>query len=140
MGETPEPVAPESEVAGQISGTIPRRRLLIEMTAATLVIGVVGLVASSGRFFASVIVGGIISILNFLWLERSLGAVFRAAADGQKPGLQAVKYFLRYVVIGLALFVIYLTGSLPIVAVILGLASFAFAVVIDGILSIFRNL
>lgn len=140
MGETSEPVAPESEVAGQTSGTISHRRLLIEMMAVTVVMGVIGLIACSGRFFAGVIVGGVISILNFLWLKRSLGAVFRAAAEGDKPRFLAARYFLRYELIGLVLLGVYLTGSVPIVAVIMGLASFGFAVVIDGIISIFRNL
>ncbi|MGH9818597.1 MAG: ATP synthase subunit I, partial [Pyrinomonadaceae bacterium] len=107
MGDKSEPVAPEIEVAGQTSGTISHRRLLIEMMAVTAVTGVIGLIAGSERFFAGVIVGGIISILNFLWLERSLGAIFRAAVEGEKPRFLAARYFLRYVLIGLVLLGVY---------------------------------
>lgn len=135
MVESTEPVAQ----SGQTTGTISHRRLLIEMIAITLVISVIGLVASSGRFFAGVLIGGTLSVINFLWLERSLGAVFRAAVEGIRPSLLAIRYFLRYVLIALVLFGIYLTGAIPMVAVILGLASFGFAVVFEGITSIFRK-
>lgn len=135
MGEDMEPVAGDGVGPGNISN----RRLLIEMMAVTAVAGVIGLIAGSGRFFGGVLIGGVISIVNFLWLERSLGAVFRAAVEGVKPGLLAARYFIRYVLIGLVLLGVYMTGAVPMVAVILGLASFAFAVVIDGIASIFRN-
>jgi len=135
MGESTEPVAGDEQTRGIISN----RRLLIEMIVITLVVSVIGLIAASGRFFAGVLFGGAMAVVNFLWLDRSLDAVFRAAAEGIKPSLLAVRYILRYVVIGLVLLAIYLTGALPIVAVIIGLASFAFAVVFDAIVSVFRS-
>ena len=135
MGEFTEPLAGD----GQTTGKISHRGLLIEMTAITLLISVIGLIASSGRFFAGVLIGGALSLVNFLWLERSLGAVFKAAVEGVKPSLLAVRYILRYVLIGLVLFGIYVTDLVPVVAVILGLASFGFAVVFEGITSIFRR-
>ncbi|MEP7076849.1 MAG: ATP synthase subunit I [Acidobacteriota bacterium] len=135
MVESTEPVA----ASEQTTGTISHRRLLIEMIVITLAISVIGLIASSGRFFAGVLIGGTLSAINFLWLERSLAAVFKAAVDGVKPGLLAIRYILRYVLIGLALLGIYLTGAIPMVAVILGLATFGFAVVFEGITSIFRK-
>jgi ATP synthase I subunit len=135
MVESTEPVAGN----GPTNGTLSHRKLLIEMIVITLIISVIGLAASSARFLAGVLIGGAISVVNFLWLERSLGAVFRAAVDGTKPGLLAARYFLRYVIIGLVLFAVYWTGQVPILAVIIGLASFAFAVVFEGITGIFRK-
>jgi hypothetical protein len=135
MGEFTEPVTGE----GQTSGRISNRRLLIEMAVITLISSVIGLIAVSGKFFAGVLFGGAISVVNFIWLDRSLAAVFRAATEGVGPRFLAVRYILRYVIIGLVLLGVYLTGTLPVVAVIIGLASFAFAVVFDGIVSIFRN-
>jgi len=135
MSDSTEPVAGES----QPSATISNRRLLVEMVVITLVVSVTGLMAASGRFFAGVLFGGALALVNFLWLDRSLAAVFKAATEGVKPQFLAVRYILRYVVIGVVLLGIYLTDALPVVAVIIGLASFAFAVVFDGIISILRN-
>jgi hypothetical protein len=135
MGEPTEPVAGQNQAAG----TISHRRLLIEMIVITLTAGVIGLIAGSARFFAGVLVGGAIAVVNFLWLDRSLTALFRSVANGVKPGLPAVRFILRYLVIGLLLLGIYLTDALPMTAMILGLASFALAVLTEGIISIFRN-
>ena len=135
MSDSTKPVAGES----QPSATISNRRLLVEMVVITLVVSVTGLMAASGRFFAGVLFGGALALVNFLWLDRSLAAVFKAATEGVKPQFLAVRYILRYVVIGVVLLGIYLTDALPVVAVIIGLASFAFAVVFDGIISILRN-
>ena len=135
MSDSTKPVAGES----QPSATISNRRLLVEMVVITLVVSVTGLMAASGRFFAGVLFGGALALVNFLWLDRSLAVVFKAATEGVKPRFLAVRYILRYVVIGVVLLGIYLTDALPVVAVIIGLASFAFAVVFDGIISILRN-
>lgn len=134
MGEFTEPVAGDE----QTTGTISHRRLLIEMIVITLLISVIGLVAGSGRFFAGVLIGGAVSVINFLWLDRSIRNVF--LTGGERPGSLAIKYFLRYVLIGIVVIGVYFTGAVSVPSVILGLASFAFAVVLEGITSIFRNL
>jgi hypothetical protein len=89
-----------------------------------------------GRFWGlGVLFGGILSFANYLWLERSTRAIFNQTAIAT-TGMLAAKYILRYVAIGLILLLVYLTGSLPIAAVILGFAAFAFAVVIQGLKNI----
>jgi hypothetical protein len=51
----------------------------------------------------------------------------------------AGKYFVRYIVLAIVVAMIYMTGVLPIVAVILGLAAFGFAVVVEGLIRIFET-
>jgi len=46
---------------------------------------------------------------------------------------------LRYAVFGLVLAVVYLTNIVPIIAVLLGLSSFAFALTIEGFIRIFSS-
>ncbi len=62
-----------------------------------------------------------------------------AAETGEKPRLLALKYFARYLVLGAIVAILYATGAVSIVGVILGMGSFGFAVVIEGILRIFSN-
>jgi hypothetical protein len=128
MGEPSEPVAADEHLAG----TISHRRLLIEMAAITLVVAVIGWVGVSRRFFAGRFGGRTRILCQLLLLKRSTKAIFDSAIAGGKPTLLALKYILRYVLIGTVAAFFYFTDALPIVAVVLGLAAFAFAVVLDA--------
>lgn len=72
------------------------------------------------------------SFANYFWQRNSTRAIFAQAVNGETPMLLGVRYILRYVAIGLVVWAIYATEALPIVAVVLGLAAFSFAVVIEG--------
>jgi hypothetical protein len=69
-----------------------------------------------------------------------LRKIFGAAESGEKPKMLAGKYFLRYIVLAIVVAIIYITGIVPIVALILGLAAFGFAVVVEGFIRIFATL
>jgi hypothetical protein len=135
MGEFSAPVTEEHKPAI----TISNRRILIEM-AVIIGIGILaGLLAVSLKFSIGVLIGGILAFVNYLWLESSLRGLFAHVAAGGRPGLPAIRYILRYLVIGGVLWLVYLTGAGSMVGAILGLASFAFAVVIEGFISIFSG-
>jgi hypothetical protein len=88
------------------------------------------------RFGLGVLLGGALALLNYFWLDSSLKALFGGESTTRVP-LLALKYVLRYVVIGAVLFLVYVTDVVPVVSVIAGLASFAIAVVIQGLKNIF---
>jgi hypothetical protein len=50
------------------------------------------------------------------------------------------KYFLRYLVLGLVIAVVYIAGWVPIASLILGMAAFAFATVVEGFIRIFSSI
>ncbi|MEP6787733.1 MAG: hypothetical protein ABJB40_04835, partial [Acidobacteriota bacterium] len=54
-------------------------------------------------------------------------------------GILAAKYILRYAALGVVLLLIYKVDVFPVAAVILGLASFAFAVVLQGLKNIISS-
>ena len=60
-------------------------------------------------------------------------------AEMASTGLLAAKYILRYVALGAVLLLIYMTGIIPVAAVILGLSAFAFAVVFQGLKNIISS-
>jgi hypothetical protein len=91
------------------------------------------------RFAAGILIGGLLSFVNYYWLKHSLRVIFNRARDGEKPRLFAFGYIIRYLVFGLVILMIYLSQSIPITAVIAGLGSFAIAVVIEGFLRIFTS-
>ena len=133
MGEDIDPLTTESTAA-----LITNRGIVIMMLA-LIVIGTVAAFAIGGSGFgAGVLIGGILAVINYFWLEQSTRALFEQRAVSSAT-LLAAKYILRYVAIGAVLLLIYMTGAVPIVAVILGLSAFAIAVVLQGLKSIFTS-
>jgi hypothetical protein len=131
MGEDIDPLT-----INDSAGVVSHRGILAAMAILVMVGTVLGIVIKGPMFGLGVLFGGVLAFVNYFWLERSTRAVFDQRAAGS-AGLMAAKYILRYVVIGAVLLAIYLTGAFPVAAVILGLAAFAFAVVLQGLKSIF---
>ena len=135
MGEDFEPSADHAENIRPVS----HERILLIMAILGLAGGIAGLAASSLRFGLGILVGTALAFLNYYWLKSSLRKIFAAAQSGERPRMLAGKYFLRYLVLAIVVAVIYAADLLPIVALILGLGAFAFAVVIEGSIRIFSK-
>lgn len=131
MVEDVEPVT--TEVAA-----ISHRGILIIMAVLVAVGAIAGFALGGARFGIGVIFGGFLSFANYFWLKRSTAAMFQPAAIATS-GILAAKYILRYVALGGILLLVFLIDAIPMTAVILGLAAFAFAVVIHGLKNIISN-
>jgi hypothetical protein len=57
------------------------------------------------RFCFGVLLGGLISIVNFHWLDRDLRSVFHKLAEGSKAST-FLKYFIRFIVTAVVLYFI----------------------------------
>ncbi len=117
-------------------------RILVIMAVLGLASAVLTAGFYSARFGLGLLIGSALAFGNCYWLKRSLQRVFAEAAasdEGEKPKISALRYILRYLAMAAVIAVIYASGILPIVAVILGLGGFGFAVVIDGIIRIFQG-
>ncbi len=112
--------------------TLSHQRILTEMAAVGLVSVVVSFTFASVSFGIGVLVGGILSLVNYYWLKSSLKKVFAQAAAGEKPQFLGLKYFFRYLAFAAILAIIYFTKIVPIVSVLLGLASFAAAIMVEA--------
>ena len=130
-------MAEDIEPTGELAETAPpptHQRILWIMAFLGIAGGIVGFAVESFAFGLGVVIGTALAFANYYWLKSSLRKIFDAASTGERPRMLAGKYFLRYIVLGLAVAVIYIAGIVPIVALILGLAGFGFAVVIDGMI------
>lgn len=135
MGEEFEPF----ETPAQPGPEPSNRRILVIMAVLGVAGGIVGIALSSFRFGLGILVGTALAFANYFWLKSSLRRIFSAAESGERPRMLAGKYFLRYLILGAVVAIIYAADLLPIVAVILGLTTFAFAVVIEGIMRMFSR-
>lgn len=135
MSEDSEHTAVEEEKIAPLS----HRRILI-LTAATAILGsLLALWFVSKQFAAGVLIGGILSFVNYYWLKFSLKKIFEQVGVEEKPRFLGFRYALRYFILGLILTIVFLTKTIPVVAVIAGLMSFALAIVFEGFIQIFLS-
>ena len=112
-------------------------RILLIMAILGFAGSIAGAIFYSFAFGIGILVGTVLAFINYYWLQYSLRNVFANAVEGQKPKISALRYILRYLTLGGVIAVIYISGVLPIIPVILGMGAFGFAVVADGIIRIF---
>ena len=133
MGEDFDPLTTGTGVK-----PISHSGILMAMAAMIAAGSIAGFVFGGRLWGLGVMFGGVLSFINYFWLGRSTRAIFSPNAVSSS-GVLAAKFMLRYAALGAVLLVVYLTGALPMAAVILGLAAFAFAVVVQGLKNIFAS-
>lgn len=118
---------------------ITHKRIITIMAACAVIGTILSFIFISARFGMGFLIGGVLSLINYYWLKISLKRVFESAEDNEKTGVSATKYLLRYAAFGALLVIVYLTKTVPMTAVILGLSSFAFAILIEAFIRMFSS-
>ena len=136
MSEDSEQVITEQTDSVQ---TLSHRRILILMAFAAGLGSIAGFIFGGRSFGIGVLIGGALSLVNYYWLKRSLKTVFDSATAGDKPHFLAGRYILRYAVFGIVLTFVYLSKAVPVAAVLLGLASFALAIIFEAFIRLFKS-
>ncbi len=136
MSDDPEPAADEQQL------TIPpsHDRILVILACLAIAGTIVGMTLASFRFGLGIFAGSFLAFVNYYWLKRSLKIIFAAAAEGEKPRMLAGNYFLRYIILGAVIAIIYAGDLLPIVPVILGMGGFGFAVIVEAFIRVFAGI
>jgi hypothetical protein len=135
MSDDFEPIADGQENLVPLT----HRRILIVMATVAILGSLLGLIFVSRLFGLGVFIGGVLSFVNYYWLKFSLKKIFEQAVGGEKPRFLGLRYLFRYLILGAVLTIVFLTETIPVVAVIAGLASFAVAIVIEGFVRIFSS-
>ena len=133
MSGNSEPSAATPEKSLSLSHT----RILRAMGLVVFSGAILGFIFSGTQFGIGFLIGGGLAFLNYFWLKRALKNVFENAGD--RPGFLTGSYFLRYAGLGLAIWIVYLSGIVSMIAVLLGLAAFALAIVIEGLIIMFLS-
>ncbi len=135
MSENSKPDAVIEEPVAPLSND----RILYAMCFVVIIGTVLGFILGTWRFGLGFFLGGILSFINYYWLKASLKALFETALEGEKP-FMAARSFWRYITIGSIILFVFLTKIFPVVAFVLGLVSFAFAVMIEAFIRIFSSI
>lgn len=73
------------------------------------------------EFSLGVLLGGLISIVNFHWLERDLRSVFHRLSEGSKSSI-TLKYFTRFTVTAAVLYFIISADFIDVIGLLIGLS------------------
>lgn len=135
MSGNSEPVTVEQEKSLSLS----HQRILWTMGIIVICAAISSFIFVGGSFGWGILIGGVVSFLNYYWLKKSLRDLFSQQREGGRQSFLMINYLLRYIGLGLAIFVLYEIKAISIIAVLLGMAAFALAIVIEGLIIIFSS-
>ena len=124
MSEETKPVIEETSSV--------EKRLWRLMLASLLIEIVVCLLFFNWQLAAGVAVGGSLAVINFRMLQSSVRGIFRSDSN-----TLAIKFFLRYVIIGLVVLFFYYFKAVSIFGILLGISSFVIALMIEALLQLY---
>lgn len=82
---------------------------------------VLGLILTSSRFYLGILLGGLISIVNFHWLGRDLRNTFQKLIGGARSSA-LFKYIIRLAATAVVLYFIISTNIVNVVGLLIGLS------------------
>jgi len=83
------------------------------------------------RVTTGLMLGGLLSLFNFHWLQSSVAAVFSVGA-GERPRVRVSRYVIRYFVVGATVVAAYKLGLVSLPAMFAGLGSFVPALFVEA--------
>jgi hypothetical protein len=98
-----------------------QRRLELTNWVVLLIFVAVSAPFMSAKFTFGVAAGGLICIVNYHWLKRSLRAVF-AQLSGNPRGAVMVRYYIRFVLTAVVLFVLISRYLVDVIGLLIGLS------------------
>jgi ATP synthase I chain len=136
----PEAIA-ERDAAAFAANTFRR---VFAIMVALLIAGIPPLWARYGRGVAlSFAIGGAISLVNFYWLKGVLAAMVEAVAvQGKKRSAAGIvlRFVLRYVLIGVAAYVIFKSSAMSLYGLCAGLSLPVGAILIEAAYAVYGAL
>jgi hypothetical protein len=117
-------------VAGANDGALELRVFRV-MIASVLLAVIASTMLAPWRVTTGLMLGGLLSLLNFHWLRTSIAAVFNVSA-GERPRIRIPPYILRYFVVGITAYVAYNLRLVSLTAVFAGLCAFVPALFVEA--------
>ena len=112
------------------------KRLLVLTGIIILVLVAGSLWLENWRVTLGIILGGVLSLLNIYWLRLSLRNLLNAAAGSEQPRFNSALYILRYLFIAIIVTLAAMLGLVSVAATLIGLLSFAFAILLEAIIQL----
>jgi len=107
-------------------------RILRSMAAVSVLAIVASLPFVSWRTSVSLLLGGLLALVNYHWLINSSVAALSVVAHGVKPRIRITQYVLRYAVIAATIYFAFKLGLVAIPATLVGLSTFVAALFVEA--------
>jgi hypothetical protein len=125
------------EIANSVPGELTRpddleARIFRTMLVAVAVAVLVSAIVAPWRVTSGLLLGGVLSLLNYRWLHGSVAALLDAQLPGVKPRMKLWKHGIRYFVIAVAVLAGYRLNLISLAATIAGLCSFVPALFVEA--------
>jgi len=118
------------EFAGEADGALELRVFRV-MIASVAVAVIVSTILAPWRVTTGLMLGGVLSLLNYHWLQSSITAIFNVNSD-ERPRMKISSYVIRYFVVAGAAITAYQLGLVSLPAVFAGLSSFVPALFVEA--------
>jgi len=92
----------------------------------------------SSKFTLGVLIGGLISIVNYHWLYRDVRKVFQHLNDRAKSRIM-FRYYIRFGVTAIALFFIVSSQSVDIIGLLVGLSTVIINIVLTAVAALTKK-
>jgi predicted secreted protein len=121
----------ESREASALETRVLRTMIITSIAAVAIAAGI-----APWRITTGLLLGGVLSILNYRWLHSSATAIINLnvglPAGSPAPRAHSVRYVLRYAIIAAAVFAAYQLNIVSLGATIVGLCSFVPALMTEA--------
>ena len=138
-------IAPETaaELQATAFAALTLRRMFVVMAALLIAVTPLLWVRYGAGMALSFVIGGAIALINFFWLKQTVMVMVEAVAVGGKKRSAAgivLRFVLRYVLIGVAAYVIFKSSAMSLYGLCAGLSLPVGAVLIEAAYAMFGAL
>lgn len=131
MGQIAHSISGE-DFADSNGGALERRILLV--MAISVFAGVLlSAMLAPWRFTTGIMLGGVLSLLNYRWLHSSVVAILELNAKTGTPRARSSRYVIRYLVVAISVFLAYQLKLVSLPATIAGLCAFVPALMSEAV-------
>jgi len=116
-----------------------QQRLEIANWVVLAVFVLAGALIFSLKFTLGVLLGGLISIVNYHWLCRDVKKVFAHLTDRAKSRIM-FKYYIRFGITAVALYFIVSSGIVEVVGLLIGLSTVIVNIVITAVMALSKKI
>ena len=106
---------------GKIIKTALQKRLEIGNWVVLGISLIIGFALLPFYFTLGILLGGLVSILNFYWLSRDLKKVFQRYSSKAKPYI-LMKFYVRFIITGIVIFIILTRTPVSVPGLVVGLS------------------
>jgi hypothetical protein len=132
MNDNPK-TPPINSESGDANARLERRVLCVMAVAGAFAV-LISPAFASWRITTGLLLGSVLSLLNFHWMRNSIAAAFSKAEEaGARPKIRLAQYVLRYFIIGAMVYLGYKLNFVSLAATVIGLSSFVVALFVEAL-------